>query len=81
MPPPAQSRNQSVAVKPGDTRTVSAILKYADRKRLPVTVRGGGAGLSGGAIPAPGRICLSLKKIKTAPDPGNILNPGKLFDC
>ena len=61
--PLAKGRAPAVAVKPADTRAVSDILKYASEKRLAVTVRGGGTGLSGGAIPAPGSICLSLQNM------------------
>ena len=61
--PLAKGRPPLVAVKPRDTQTISAILKYAHARRLPVTARGGGTGLSGGAIPAPGSICLSLENM------------------
>jgi glycolate oxidase len=61
--PLAKGRAPRVAVKPRDTQTISRILKYANDRRLPVTARGGGTGLSGGAIPAPGSICLSLENM------------------
>lgn len=63
--PLAKGRPPRVAVKPSDTQTVSAILKYANEHRIPVTARGGGTGLSGGAIPAPGSICLSLENMNS----------------
>jgi glycolate oxidase len=61
--PLATGRSPLVAVKPFDTKTIAALLKYANDRRLPVTARGGGTGLSGGAIPAPGSICLSLENM------------------
>lgn len=52
-----------VVVKPSTTDQVVAILKLADRHRIPVTPRGSGTGLSGGAIPVYGGICLSMVKM------------------
>jgi glycolate oxidase len=63
--PLAKGRPPHAVVKPADTQTVSAILKYASSRHLPVTARGGGTGLSGGAIPAPGSICLSLENMNS----------------
>lgn len=54
-----------VVITPRDTQSVSALLKYADANKLPVTARGAGTGLSGGAIPAPGSICLSLEQMNS----------------
>lgn len=59
--PLAKPRLPQVVVKPPDTQSVSAILSYANKKRIPVTTRGGGTGLSGGAIPILGGICLSME--------------------
>ena len=42
---------------------VSEILKLAQREQLPVTPRGAGYGLSGGAVPVEGGIVLSLEKM------------------
>ncbi|NIN67374.1 MAG: FAD-binding protein [Anaerolineae bacterium] len=42
---------------------VSEILKLAQRERVPVTPRGAGYGLSGGAVPIVGGIVLSLEKM------------------
>lgn len=42
---------------------VSEILKLAQRKRIPITPRGAGYGLSGGAVPLHGGIVLSLEKM------------------
>ena len=48
-------------VKPVNTHQVSEILKWANKSKVPVTPRGGGTGLCGGCIPAPGGIVLSLE--------------------
>lgn len=52
-----------VVVKPTTTAQVSEILQMANQYLLPVTPRGSGTGLSGGAIPIYGGICLSLEKM------------------
>lgn len=51
-----------VIVKPSTTAEVSALLKLANRERIPVTPRGGGTGLSGGALAVHGGICLSMER-------------------
>lgn len=51
-----------VVVKPTDTQQVSNILKLTNENNIPVTPRGGGTGLSGGALPVYGGICLSMEK-------------------
>jgi len=40
-----------VVVKPENANEVSAVLKFANRRKIPVFTRGGGTGLSGGAVP------------------------------
>jgi glycolate oxidase len=52
-----------VVVKPGDSQTVAKLLVLANKKRIPVTPRGGGTGLSGGCIPLYGGIVLSLERM------------------
>ena len=52
-----------VVVRAQNTEEVSAILKLAQRERIPVTPRGAGTGLSGGAVPLYGGIVLSLEKM------------------
>jgi len=52
-----------IVVKPEDTGSVARIVKMATEKRIPVTPRGGGTGLSGGAVPIYGGIVLSLEKM------------------
>jgi glycolate oxidase len=45
------------------TEQVSQIMKLAQEQGFPVTPRGGGQGLSGGAVPALGGLVLSLEKM------------------
>ena len=52
-------------VKPRTTEQVAEILKLATEFRLPVTPRAGGTGLSGGALPVHGGICLSLERFNS----------------
>jgi len=52
-----------VVVKPKDTGSVAKILKLANERNIPVTPRGGGTGLSGGAVPIYGGIVLSLERM------------------
>ncbi|MGE5561619.1 MAG: FAD-binding oxidoreductase [Chloroflexota bacterium] len=52
-----------VVLEPGSTEEVAAILRYANDHRLPVTPRGSGTGLCGGATPVCGGILLSLARL------------------
>jgi len=45
-------------VRPAGAEEIAAILKLANRERIPVTPRGAGSGLSGGAVPVAGGIVL-----------------------
>jgi glycolate oxidase subunit GlcD len=51
-----------VVVKPSSSKQISGILKFANEHLIPVTPRGGGTGLSGGALPVFGGIVLSMEK-------------------
>ncbi|MFN4081160.1 MAG: FAD-binding oxidoreductase [Saprospiraceae bacterium] len=46
---------------PVDTAQVSALMALCNRERIPVTVRAAGSGLAGGALPAYGGLCMSMK--------------------
>ena len=62
------------AVRPADARSISEIMKLANRERIPVTPRGAGSGLSGGAVPVYGGIvilCDRLNKVIEF-DPSNL---------
>ncbi len=52
-----------VVVKPATAEQISAIMKLANRERVPVTPRGAGSGLSGGAVPVCGGILLSVERM------------------
>jgi glycolate oxidase len=51
-----------VVVKPGSTEQVSAIMLLCNKYCVPVTPRGGGTGLSGGAIPVHKGVVLSMER-------------------
>ncbi|MBQ7179647.1 MAG: FAD-binding oxidoreductase, partial [Victivallales bacterium] len=53
-------RRPDVLVKAASTKEVSAIMKYAYQNCIPVTPRGQGTGLVGGAVPLHGGILLDL---------------------
>lgn len=52
-----------VVVFPENTQHVSAVLAYANERRIPVTPRGAGTGLSGGAVPAYGGIVMAFDRM------------------
>ena len=54
-----------VVLKPHTTEEISAILKICNREKIPVTPRGGGTGLSGGALPHLGGVLLSTERMNT----------------
>lgn len=53
----------AVVLRPGSAEEISAILKMANREKIPVTPRGAGTGLSGGALPVYGGIVLSTERL------------------
>lgn len=53
-----------VIIKPHNTKEVSEIIKLANELNIPVVPRGGGTGLSGGALAVYGGICLSMERFK-----------------
>lgn len=52
-----------VVVRACTTEEVSKVMSLANQNRIPVTPRGGGTGLCGGAVPIKGGIVLSLEKM------------------
>jgi glycolate oxidase len=50
-------------LKPLDSLQISAILKICNKHRIPVTPRGAGTGLSGGALPHLGGVVLSTERL------------------
>ena len=57
------SHMPEVVVKPATTEEIIAIIKLANQRKIPVTPRGAGSGLSGGAVPIYGGICLSVERM------------------
>ena len=56
------SLKPQIVLKPIKVEQIAAILKYCNEQLIPVTPRGAGTGLSGGALPLYGGIVLSLEK-------------------
>jgi glycolate oxidase len=54
-----------VVVKPRTTEEVSAIMQLCNEHRIPVTPRGAGTGLSGGALPQFGGVLLSTERMNS----------------
>lgn len=52
-----------IVVKPAGADEIAAIMALANKHRIPVTPRGAGSGLSGGAIPVHGGIVLSVERM------------------
>lgn len=57
------SHSPDVVVFAESTADVSAVLKYANENRIPVTTRGAGFGYVGGAVPVQGGIVLSTVRM------------------
>ena len=57
------SRTPEVVVFAESTADVSKLLKFAHRRRIPVTPRGAGYGYVGGCVPAHGGVALSLARM------------------
>lgn len=51
-----------VVMRPKTVAQVSEIMKLANERSIPVTVRGAGTGLSGGALPVHGGIVISMER-------------------
>ena len=52
-----------VVIKPSGAEEISAILKICNQFKIPVTPRGAGTGLSGGALPHLGGVLLSTERL------------------
>lgn len=52
-----------VVLKPNTTEEISEILKLCNKENIPVTPRGAGTGLSGGALPVHGGVLLSVERM------------------
>lgn len=51
-----------VVLQPAHAHQVAAILSYCNTRAIPVTPRGAGTGLSGGALPVHGGVSLDMKR-------------------
>ncbi len=54
-----------VVIKPRTAEEISAIMRLCNEHLIPVTPRGGGTGLSGGALPHLGGVLLSMERLNT----------------
>ena len=54
-----------VVIKPRNADQISAIMKICNSKKIPVTPRGAGTGLSGGALPHLGGVVLSTERMNS----------------
>lgn len=52
-----------ILVKPGTAEEVAAVLKVCNHYNIPVTPRGGGSGVTGGALPIHGGVVLSTSRL------------------
>jgi glycolate oxidase len=55
----------AVVLKPGTAAEIGAILKICNEDRIPVTPRGAGTGLSGGALPHIGGVVISTERMNS----------------
>src|SRR6185312_9796748 len=51
-----------VAVKPATSQEISALMQLCNERLIPVTPRGAGTGLSGGALPVMGGLLISMER-------------------
>lgn len=58
-----KANSESIVVKPGNTLEISEIMKFANKNKIPVVVRGGGTGLCGGAVPTEQSIIISMERM------------------
>ncbi|NLK08607.1 MAG: FAD-binding protein [Firmicutes bacterium] len=54
-----------VVLLPGDTKEISAVMRYAHENSIPVTTRGSGTGLCGGCVAIHGGILLSTARLNS----------------
>lgn len=55
----------SIVLKPNNTNEISAILKYCNERKIPVTPCGARTGLSGGSLPIMGGVALSTENLNS----------------
>lgn len=57
-----------IVIKPGTAAEISSIMKICNANRIPVTPRGAGTGLSGGALPQLGGVLISFERMNSILD-------------
>jgi glycolate oxidase len=57
------TQQPDAVARPRSVKSVSAILRFANRHKIPVTARGAGHGYVGGCVPVYGGIVLSLERM------------------
>ena len=69
-----------LVIKPRTAGEISAILMICNQEKIPVTPRGAGTGLSGGALPHPGGVLLSAERMNLIlPIDGRNFFPGDSY--
>jgi len=63
IPDPHYAHSPEALVRPRAAKEIAAVMKLANRERIPVTPRGAGSGLSGGAVPVCGGIVLLVDRM------------------
>jgi len=63
VPDPRYAHMPEALVRPGSADEIARIMKLANRERVPVTPRGAGSGLSGGAVPIYGGIVMLIDRM------------------
>ena len=58
-----QSYAPDLVVLPGSTEEVSAIAALCNEERVPLVVRGGGTGYTGGSVPTRGGVVMSVERL------------------
>jgi glycolate oxidase len=58
-----QGHPPDLVVLPGDTQQVAAVVRVCAAHRVPMVVRGGGTGYTGGAVPTQGGVVLSMERL------------------
>ncbi len=58
-----QGHPPDLVALPADTRQVSSLASLCNEHRVPLVVRGGGTGYSGGAVPVRGGLVLSMQRM------------------
>ncbi len=54
-----------IVIKPRTTEEISAVMKICNKNSIPVTARGAGTGLSGGALPHFGGVLVSFERMNS----------------